>query len=71
MSNISMSNQVYSTTLGGANPLKSLFVTEGENLVSFFLINSIFNINNRLVVQDYVKNYGTKCVELTLEKKVY
>ncbi len=42
MSNISMSNQVYSTTLGGANPLKSLFVTEGENLVSFFLINSIF-----------------------------
>jgi len=35
MSNISVSNNnVYSTTLGGANPLKSLFVNEGENLVS-------------------------------------
>ncbi len=44
MSNISISNQVYSTTLVGANPLKSLFVTEGENLVStilnkFYLLN--------------------------------
>ena len=37
MSNISISNQVYSTTLVGANPIKSLFVTEGENLVSIIL----------------------------------
>jgi hypothetical protein len=33
MSNISASNNPYSTTYGGINPLKSLFVSEGENLV--------------------------------------
>ncbi len=45
MSNISVSNQLYTTTLGGANPLKSLFVTEGENLVSIFFINIEIYIN--------------------------
>lgn len=35
MSNMSVSNNnVYSTTIGGVNPLKNLFVTEGENLVN-------------------------------------
>ena len=41
MSNISVSNNPYSTTYGGINPLKSLFVAEGENLVSTYLNNNI------------------------------
>ena len=43
MSNISVSNNPYSTTYGGINPIKSLFVSEGENLVSFYL-NKIYYI---------------------------
>ena len=34
MSNISVSNNPYSTTYGAMNPIKTLFVSEGENLVS-------------------------------------
>jgi hypothetical protein len=65
-----VSNQPYSTTLNGANSIKTLFVTEGENLVSLFKLMKLF-INNRLVVQNYAKNYGRKCVGLILEKKEY
>ena len=36
MSNITVSYNPYSTTYGGNNPLKSLFVAEGENLVRTF-----------------------------------
>ena len=43
MSNISVSNNPYSTTYGGISPLKSLFVSEGENLVSIY--NNL-NYNN-------------------------
>ena len=43
MSNMSVSNNnVYSTTIGGVNPLKSLFVTEGENLVTNTIIFILF-----------------------------
>ena len=61
MSNISVSNQLYTTTLGGANPLKSLFVTEGENLVSVFFIN----------IEIYVNQIGSSklCEELWNEMR--
>jgi hypothetical protein len=46
MSNMSVSNNnVYSTTIGGVNPLKSLFVTEGENLVNNTIIFILFYKN--------------------------
>ena len=31
---MSVSNQIYSSSLGGANPLRNLLATEGEKLVS-------------------------------------
>ena len=37
MSNNSISNNPYSTTYGAMNPLKSLFVSEGEKLVSIII----------------------------------
>lgn len=68
MSNASKSNHLYSTSLGGVNSLKSLFVTEGENLVIIFILIFLYN---RLVVQNFVKIYGKRCDELILERRVY
>ncbi len=39
--NMSVSNQIYSSTIGGINPLKNLLATEGEKLVSIYLNNYI------------------------------
>ena len=41
MSNISISNNPYSTTYGGMNPIKNLFVSEGEKLVSIIIYKFI------------------------------
>ncbi len=63
--NMSVSNQPYSSINGmTSNSIKSLFVTEGESLVS-----DITN-RNSLVVLAIVKNSGMKCEEQTLERKV-
>lgn len=63
--NMSVSNQPYSSINGmTSNSIKSLFVTEGESLVS-----DIIN-RNSLVVLATVKNSGMKCEEQTLERKV-
>ena len=35
--NMSVSNQVYSSTIGGINPLKNLLASEGEKLVNIFI----------------------------------
>ena len=35
--NMSVSNQIYSSSLGGVNPLKNLLASEGEKLVSYIL----------------------------------
>ena len=37
---MSVSNQIYSSTIGGINPNKNILVSEGEKLVNIF-----FNIN--------------------------
>ena len=39
--NMSVSNQIYSSTLGGSNPLKNLLASEGEKLVSTHSITYI------------------------------
>ena len=61
---MSVSNQIYSSTIAGLNPLKNLLVSEGEKLVSFIILLyywKIFNFHNyRLVVPDFVKSYGKK-----------
>ena len=39
---MSVSNQIYSSTVAGLNPLKNLLVAEGEKLVSNKLIKISF-----------------------------
>ncbi len=34
--NMSVSNQIYSSTFGASNPLKNLLAAEGEKLVSIY-----------------------------------
>ena len=36
--NMSVSNQIYSSTIAGLNSIKNVLVTEGEKLVSISLI---------------------------------
>jgi hypothetical protein len=37
---MSVSNQIYSSSLGGGNPIKNLLATEGEKLVSNIIKNN-------------------------------
>ena len=39
---MSVSNQFYSSSLGGANPLKNLLAAEGEKLVSIIYFLKLF-----------------------------
>ena len=41
---MSVSNQIYSSTINGLNPLKNLLVSEGEKLVSEFINLSQINL---------------------------
>ena len=46
---MSVSNQIYSSSLGGSNPLRNLLASEGEKLVSKKICLKIFfdNIDRR------------------------
>ena len=41
---MSVSNQIYSSTVAGLNPLKNVLVSEGEKLVSEFINLSQINL---------------------------
>ena len=42
--NMSVSNQIYSSSIGGLNPLKNILVNEGEKLVSIIINLWIYQI---------------------------
>ena len=41
---MSVSNQIYSSSIGGLNPLKNILVNEGEKLVSIIINLWIYQI---------------------------
>jgi len=52
---MSVSNQLYSSSLAGIIKNKAILTNEGEKLVNF-----IYNKKYRLEVQNFVRNYGKR-----------